>query len=285
MTKPLFSPLFCLSLVVALTTSPLTAQREGPWEGWTDSAGGDAKPFVVADGLARLDLSAGRQRVLSHLGRFADGRIELHWRASDGIELSLALRGEDGQEGTRIRLASARPAGAIVGPREERADLAGRRWHRAEIVARGASIQVRIDGGEPAAEALEPRFLDGTLSLRMARVPGPDEASPRETRRIELREPVIRRSGSHGWKPVLLGTQPIDDELWERIPGGSWQIENDAVVGSCTKSEQRHGILLSRFEVDDFSARIVYRAVRGQQRVLLPLRTDRGRARGPRLPG
>ena len=47
------------------------------------------------------------------------------------------------------------------------------------------------------------------------------------------------------------GDTPLDPERWQPVPGGTWEVVNGAVVGSCTKSEPRHGILLSTFEVDE----------------------------------
>lgn len=241
------------SLLPLLLVAQLSAQETDAWKSWKDAFG----PIAAQNGIARFDLGAGSERTLNWNESFADGRIALQWRGSVGTELWLYLRGSDEVAGTRIRLASPSPSAAILGPGGERSDADPKRWHEAEILARGASIEVRIDGGKSVSKALDPRQLDGSLSLRA------QCADDRGTGRIELRAPTVESAGAHEWRTVLDGSEPIDDERWERVPGGTWTIEDGVVAGFCKKSEPRHGILLSKFEVDDFSARIVYRAVQG----------------------
>jgi hypothetical protein len=50
---------------------------------------------------------------------------------------------------------------------------------------------------------------------------------------------------------------------WHALPGGSWEVKDDMIVGTSTKSERRHGLLASDKTYGDFTARLKFRVVKG----------------------
>ena len=62
------------------------------------------------------------------------------------------------------------------------------------------------------------------------------------------------------WQP-LFNHENLDG--WEIMPGGEWQVEDGVLVGTSPASEERHGILVTDQEYDDFKLRVVYKANQG----------------------
>ena len=50
---------------------------------------------------------------------------------------------------------------------------------------------------------------------------------------------------------------------WHKLPGGNWKVEYGAIVGTSSKSEERHGLLVSDDTYKDFEIRIKYKAIQG----------------------
>jgi hypothetical protein len=50
---------------------------------------------------------------------------------------------------------------------------------------------------------------------------------------------------------------------WTALPGGTWTVENGAIVGKSPKSEKRHGMLLSDKQYSDFVATAKFRVLSG----------------------
>jgi hypothetical protein len=50
---------------------------------------------------------------------------------------------------------------------------------------------------------------------------------------------------------------------WTALPGGTWTVENGAIVGKSPKSEKRHGMLLSEKQYSDFVATAKFRVHSG----------------------
>lgn len=60
---------------------------------------------------------------------------------------------------------------------------------------------------------------------------------------------------------------------WEASPGGEWAVENGVLRGKCEPSEKRHGILLWKEPLRNFTVEIEYRANEGNSG--LYIRTER----------
>ncbi len=62
------------------------------------------------------------------------------------------------------------------------------------------------------------------------------------------------------WKPLFDG-KTLNG--WHILPGGSWHVEDGAIVGTSPKSEKRHGILVSDKQYDDFTVRFKFKRLNG----------------------
>jgi hypothetical protein len=52
-------------------------------------------------------------------------------------------------------------------------------------------------------------------------------------------------------------------EGWHAIPGGTWSVENGAIVGRSEKTDERHGLLVTDKSFRNFEVRIRYKAIKG----------------------
>ena len=50
---------------------------------------------------------------------------------------------------------------------------------------------------------------------------------------------------------------------WHALPGGTWKVEDGVLVGRSDQKEERHGILVSDKQYDNFEIEIVYKSVEG----------------------
>ncbi len=66
------------------------------------------------------------------------------------------------------------------------------------------------------------------------------------------------------WIPLFNHT---DLEGWHTLPGGKWEVKDGNIVGTSPATERLHGILLSNREYDDFTLKVIYKAVKGNSGV------------------
>ena len=62
------------------------------------------------------------------------------------------------------------------------------------------------------------------------------------------------------WKPLFDGRTLAG---WHTLPGGKWQVQNGAIVGTSSKDEKRHGLLVSDQRFGDFTARLKFKVLKG----------------------
>jgi hypothetical protein len=63
-----------------------------------------------------------------------------------------------------------------------------------------------------------------------------------------------------GWQKLFDGKSLSG---WHTKPGGKWEVNKGLIVGTSSKEEQRHGILISDKKYKDFDLKVVYKAVKG----------------------
>lgn len=56
-------------------------------------------------------------------------------------------------------------------------------------------------------------------------------------------------------------------EGWEALPGGKWEVQDGAILGTSPAEEPLHGILLSNKEYGDFKLKVIYKAIKGNSGV------------------
>ena len=62
------------------------------------------------------------------------------------------------------------------------------------------------------------------------------------------------------WKPLFDGRTLAG---WHTLPGGKWQVQNGVIVGTSSKDEKRHGLLVSDQRFGDFTARLKFKVLKG----------------------
>jgi len=50
---------------------------------------------------------------------------------------------------------------------------------------------------------------------------------------------------------------------WSALPGGKWEVKDGVIVGTSSKEEKRHGLLLSDKTYGDFTVRLKFRVIQG----------------------
>ncbi|MFP6613807.1 MAG: DUF1080 domain-containing protein [Pirellulales bacterium] len=72
--------------------------------------------------------------------------------------------------------------------------------------------------------------------------------------------PFVAAEEEAEWKSLFDG-KSLDG--WTALPGGQWTVKDGIVHGTSLASERRHGMLISNKQYGDFTARVVYRANKG----------------------
>lgn len=54
---------------------------------------------------------------------------------------------------------------------------------------------------------------------------------------------------------------------WKKLPGGTWQVAQQAIVGRSKKSESRHGMLITEEQFGDFELRLRFQVLEGNSGV------------------
>lgn len=69
---------------------------------------------------------------------------------------------------------------------------------------------------------------------------------------------------AEGWELLFNGE---DLEGFHTLPGGQWEVRDGMIVGTSPASEQRHGLLVTDREYDDFTLRLQYKSLEGNSGV------------------
>ncbi len=62
------------------------------------------------------------------------------------------------------------------------------------------------------------------------------------------------------WTPLFDGKTL---QGWHTIPGGEWKVEDRAIAGRSTKTDERHGLLVTDKKFKDFELKVNYKAFKG----------------------
>ena len=98
------------------------------------------------------------------------------------------------------------------------------------------------------------------LLLTIACSSATNEADTTADTTVAATRPAASPEAEDDWRPLF---NHEDLEGWEMMPGGEWRVEDGILVGTSPASEERHGILVTDEEYDDFKLRVVYKANRG----------------------
>ena len=128
-------------------------------------------------------------------------------------------------------------------------------WNHIRVHAVGDWIRTWVNG-TPAADLRDSMTQEGFIALQVHGV-GDKEGGPWH---VSWRNLKIKELGKHVWRPLFDG-KTLDG--WKPLPGGTWAVEDGAIVGRSPKSEPRHGILLSDEVLGDFALRAKFRVHSG----------------------
>ena len=127
-------------------------------------------------------------------------------------------------------------------------------WNQIKVEAIGDSIKTWLNG-VPAADLVDSMTPSGFIGLQVHGV-----GKRTEPLNVAWRNLKIKDLGKHVWKPIFNGK---DLEGWEVGPGGEWAVVDGVIVGKSSKTEPRHGILLTRQAFKDFTVRCKFRVHAG----------------------
>jgi len=122
-------------------------------------------------------------------------------------------------------------------------------WNKIRVVAIGDSIKTWLNG-VPAADLVDSATLSGFIGLQVHGV-----GKKTEPLSVCWRNLHIADLGHRKWIPLFDGKTL---KGWSATPGGKWEVKDGAIVGTCPKTEKRHGILLSDKKYKDFTVRLKF---------------------------
>jgi hypothetical protein len=126
-------------------------------------------------------------------------------------------------------------------------------WNKFRVVCIGDSIKT-WSNEVPCADLRDPVDQTGFIGLQVHGFKGDKPAQ------VRWRGIRIKDLGRHVWKPLFDG-KSLDG--WHIIPGGQWKVRDGVIEGSNVKSDKRHGLLISDEHYRDFTARLKFKALKG----------------------
>ena len=127
------------------------------------------------------------------------------------------------------------------------------RWNHYRIEAVGDSMKTWVNG-VPAADLVDSMTLTGFIGLQV------HSTKSEEPLTVRWRNIRIKDLGSHVWVPLFDG-RSLDG--WHTLPGGKWEVKNGVIVGTSSKAEKRHGLLVSDRRYSDFTVRLKFKVIQG----------------------
>jgi len=126
-------------------------------------------------------------------------------------------------------------------------------WNKYRIKAVGDSIKTWVNS-VPAADLVDSMTLSGFFGLQV------HSTKAKEPLTVRWRNIRIQDLGRHMWQPLFDGKSFAG---WHMLPGGKWAIRDGVIVGSNTKDDKRHGLLVSNKQYGDFTARLKFKTIKG----------------------
>lgn len=71
---------------------------------------------------------------------------------------------------------------------------------------------------------------------------------------------AVAADDAEGFVPLFDG-KTLDG--WHTLPGGKWQVKDGVILGTSSRSDHRHGQLVSDKRYKDFIVRVKYKAIKG----------------------
>ena len=126
-------------------------------------------------------------------------------------------------------------------------------WNKFRVECIGDTIKTWING-VAVADFVDAMDMTGFIGLQVHSVGGDPKLQ------VRWRDIRIKEIGRHVWRPLFDGKSL---KGWHALPGGKWEVSDGVVKGTSPQSEGRHGLLVSDKSYGDFTARLKYKAVKG----------------------
>jgi hypothetical protein len=122
-------------------------------------------------------------------------------------------------------------------------------WNEYKIKCVGDRLQIWVNGVK-TTDYRDPVDIAGHIALQHHGEDG---------QLYRFRNVKVKSLGRHAWKPIFNGKN-LDG--WQGKGAGQWQVK-DGVLQGTMDGESSHGILLSEKPAGDFTARVKFKAVKG----------------------
>jgi len=126
-------------------------------------------------------------------------------------------------------------------------------WNKYHVECIGDSIKTWVND-VPAADLVDSMTLSGFIGLQVHAI------QTKEPLTVRWRNIRIQDLGRHVWKPLFDGKSL---KGWHAIGGGQWKVVDGVIDGSCSKSDEYHGLLVSDKQYDDFTIRLKFKTLKG----------------------
>jgi len=126
-------------------------------------------------------------------------------------------------------------------------------WNKYRISCIGDWIRTWVNG-VPCTDLRDPVDQIGFIGLQVHGFRGEKPAQ------VRWRNIRIRDLGRHVWKPVFDGKSL---EGWHIVPGGQWNVHDGMIEATHSKSDSRHGLLVTDKRYSDFTVRLKFKALQG----------------------
>ncbi|MFT5303309.1 MAG: hypothetical protein ACI87E_002639 [Mariniblastus sp.] len=123
-------------------------------------------------------------------------------------------------------------------------------WNRYRIECEGDHLRFFVNG-ILTTDYYDPVDLEGRIGI---------QHHGEKDQLYRFRNLKVVDNGKHVWKPIFDGSS-LDG--WKAIGGGEWELVDGVMVGTSSKSEKKHGLIVSEESYGDFTAKITFRLTEG----------------------
>lgn len=234
--------------------------------GWT--AVGTAR-YEVKDGMIVGTTNSGPNSFLTSNKHYGDFILELEFKVDQGTNSGIQIRSHRNDKGrvngyqVEIDTSDRAWTGGIYDegrrgwlyplkdkPEAQKAFKRGE-WNTFRIQCVKDSIKTWVNG-VPASDLVDAMTSKGFIALQCH--------SDKQTHQIQWKNIRIKELGEHVWKPIFDGKSLTG---WHAVGGGTWEAKDGILQGTSAATEKKHGHLFYDKEVTDFTARVKYKANKG----------------------
>jgi hypothetical protein len=123
-------------------------------------------------------------------------------------------------------------------------------WNHYTILAIGPHLRTWLNG-VPCADLMDTMDLEGFIALQV---------HAGKAGQIRFRNTRLKDLGQSAWKPLWDGRTLAG---WSKLGGGDWTIVEGTLRGTSSRTEPRHGLLITDATYGDFAVRLKFKDSKG----------------------